>query len=153
MIAYNKLRRKWAKDYLYIKSIVHQTSKNPMRSRIYLSNKYLGEIVFSWLITAQRVVGHFFLSPESFAIHGGTRNEGFTPRTEKSLSRRAPWGMRVVIFVSRAFRSTNLEKRETAATAAAYFHSISPASWPLRSLIPGCFLGYLEQPLMRGNFD
>ena len=39
------------------------------------------------------------------------KNEGGSPRREKSLSRLAPSGIRVVIFVSRAFRSTDLEKK------------------------------------------
>ena len=39
------------------------------------------------------------------------KNEGVNSGREKTLSRLAPSGIRVVIFVSRAFRSTDLEKK------------------------------------------
>ena len=84
MIAYNKLTQKRAKDYFYFKSIVHQTSKNPMRTRINLSNKYLGEIVFSWSITPSRVVGHYFL--RNRLLYMKERETRAAPREQKGPS-------------------------------------------------------------------
>ena len=54
------------------------------------------------------------------------KNESGSPRIEKSLSRLAPSGIRVVIFVSRAFRSKDVVCKSTCKLAFIWTKQTNP---------------------------